>query len=249
MVMRSLMLAAAAVAGAVALAAPAEARLITQELKAGESTIYEHRLVAHDKAYSIAYTCTVPTGAAGVVTLAKQTGGPSRHDLEVADRIVRDGPLHIRSTGIVAQQNGGAPYPSVVIIPPDFSGPISWPIVVHARDEQPARYRVYCDSVNLFEQAAWAAAETALVAFLSGSGLDAGDNVGQAANLGLSLIMRDNLLAVGLDAAREEMLIELARQFPNDKLTMRFFGAFLANVLQATYKSAVYEMSPTAVRY
>ena len=208
----------------------------------GRAYVIEQRIEAGDLGWDTAFTCSVPAGSYGVVTIAKISRGPLANVAEVADGISTDGHGHILTSRVMASGEAGS-FPAVLQEPFDTETK-QYKVVLHWKDMNAGRLRVYCDSVNPFEQAAWAAGRAAFFALLSGSDLQTSDNVNRGLNLAWSLMTRDNVMAMGLDAFREEAMIQLNKQFPDSPVLVNFFGAFVDNIAQEQYKHAFYELSP-----
>jgi hypothetical protein len=139
--------------------------VISADLQPGQVTTYQHRVNPRDKGYEIAYRCTVPPLSIGVVTLARvgrDTG--SKHDVEVAARLSLDSQGRIVANDIIAADNGSNGFPKVVPIGPPSFDTVSHLFVIHARDNIPATYRVYCNSISIPEKVGMAVLKTALTA-------------------------------------------------------------------------------------
>jgi hypothetical protein len=213
-------------------------------ISAGGSTFVSQMMIPEDTGGDSADVCTVPAHSLGVVTVAKRSGGKSRIDIDVADSIQTDGKNQILVKNPIAHSDGGSAVPNVLFIKELYSEPRKHYIVFHPRDLVPANYIVYCDFVDYPTQVLWASGRALLAYALSGTDLQPSDMASRSLNLGLSLIERDNVLAIGLDAFREELMIQLNKQFPNQVVLVTFLGAFFDNVAQEAYKHAFYEMSP-----
>jgi hypothetical protein len=230
-------------------AGPASADLVShQVLKPGE--MLTETQFTSEQDYDYALRCEVPAFSLGVVTLAKVTPGPSRVDLQIVDKVWGDDDdaHHLRTEGIIAASEGGGQFPQVLVLP--VSSERRAPVVAFlGKDENPASYRLYCDNVNPAEVLFLSALRAAWVA-LQGSNPDikTSDNVNRGINAALSVIQRDNVLAIGLDAAREEAMIQLTKEYPDNDVLLTFFGAVIDNTLQDVYKHALWEMSPEHLR-
>jgi hypothetical protein len=159
-------------------------------------------------------------------------------------QLQRDTKGNITASDIIAHDYGSNTLPKVVFIEPD-ADTTDRLVVIHARDDIPATYRLYCDYVSIPEQVGWATAKTIANAIFRNAAPDAAsdDNIGRALTLGLSLAQRNNVMAIGLDEFREEIILQLEKQFPDSPNLVIFLTAFTVDVVQEGYKHAFYEMS------
>ena len=143
-------------------------------------------------------------------------------------------------------------YPSVVFIGPSGSTRNRF---IYITDEviRSSEYRVYFNTVNiaeeLLEATAIAAGQAIFESFLEElfglEGNDGGDNamMSRAVGLGLSILQRDNVLAVGVDAVINEIGLALQREFPNNRFIVLAGTNFFGSVLQQLYGPAFRLMS------
>lgn len=245
--MRLLKLAATALIALLITAPGRAANVIEAELGPGQSTTYSTSQSDFGQ-FSIAFRCTVPAWSIGAITIAKQESRPSSHGIEVVNRVRSvHGEQWYETEDVIVQGESNGTLPAVVLIP--FTNvERSHIVVIHGDDENPdVVYRLYCSSVHVGKQALFAVIEGLATYAFAGSDLGS-DNVGRAFGLGLALLQRNNVLAVGIDVAREEMLIGLRELMPNNPALVTTIVAFYMNVTQEMYNDALYEMSPKQAR-
>lgn len=245
--MRLLKLAATALVALLVTTPGHAANVIEAALGSGQGTTYSTSQSDFGQ-YSIAFRCTVPAWSIGAITIAKQENSPSSHGIEIVDQVrAVHGEQWYETGGLIARGESDGTLPAVAFIP--FTNvERSHIVVIHGDDQNPdVVYRLYCSSVHVGRQALYAVLEGLATYAFAGSDLGS-DNVGRAFGLGLALLQRNNVLAVGIDVAREEMLIGLREVMPNNPALVTTIVAFYMNVVQEMYNDALYEMSPKQAR-
>lgn len=211
-------------------------------------TTYTHRIEPDDTGYDIAFRCQVEPFSFGVVTLSRAEGPrASRHDLEVANIVTRSADGRLVATDIISASEGGTGRPQVAVILPN-SEAISYPFVIHARDELKSSYRVYCHSVNVPKILAMAGLKTAGIALIRGwldnQGFDnKNPNVERALNLAWSAIVNKDVMSVGIDTIKHEFKLQLDRQSPDTPSWNFFIVEVLGDLSKELYQDAFYELS------
>lgn len=226
--------------------AQAQQNIITANLIAGEKVEYDHRRSPRDTSYEVAFRCNVPAMSIGAVTLAHIGGASgSKHDIEVAERVTFGPGGHMVASEISGSDYSDSRFPKVVVLGMRFEDH-QHVILIHARDEIPADYRVYCDAVSVPEQFGWALLKTMLSAAMREyvqpqTGIS--DNVSLALDVALTLAKNDNVLAIGMDVFRHEVRSQLNQKYPDNPDLVNFLTAFSFNMIEGVYKRAFYEVS------
>ncbi len=211
-------------------------------MQSGDMKRPRQRITSDDPGYDAIYGCVVPSGSLGIVTVAKTTSGPMAVIVEAAKSFATDGHGHVITTDVIDRANLGSK-PAVLWTGATSEEHTLW-FAIEFKDTNAGKFHVYCDHVDLGKQLAFAALRTAITYAVSGTSLETSNNTARGINLMLSILAHgNNVMAIGLDAAREEMVIKLNQQFPNSPLLVNFLSDVFTNVAGGIYEHAFYEMS------
>lgn len=216
-------------------------------LSPGVSSGFDHGYSSSAEPNYCFYNVEVPAFEIGVVTLVRVEGA-SDFDTEVVSEIRAINAFQAQTSGLIARNVDTDRLPNVTIIPAP-SSTTTYPMRIYSATNGPGRYVIHYHTVNIGEHLFMAGAQTGLQyivesmlgSFFSDSSSGSGGldvNLQRAANLGLSFLQRDNLLAIGFDAAANEVSIALREQFPSAPLIVDFGVNLFGNVVQDIYQHA-----------